>query len=529
MKRIVAADLFCGAGGTSTGLARACDRLGVGLDLTAVNHWPIAVETHAANHPAARHLCNDLDEVNPRKAIGRRLDLLMASPECTHHSIARGGTPVNDQSRSTAWHVVRWAEALRPKAILVENVREFAQWGPIGTNGRPVKRLRGETFRAWINAIASLGYTVGYQILNAADYGDPTTRQRLFVLAILKSRQLPWPKQTHSRDGNNGLFGQLHRWRTAREIIDWSIPGKSIFNRKRPLSENTMRRIEAGIKKFGWPEPFLVLLRGTKAEQLRYTARSVDTPMPVVTAASEHIGLAQPFIVPSNFGERPGQRPRTHSIDDPHPTVVAGGVGHGVVEPFVMRASNTSSHRDGRNTSIDEPVGTIHANGGSFGVVEPFVMHITHVGGDRCKSTDEPLPTVTGAHRGELAFILPHRQFEQMDTDSIDRPLRTVTAQNGGCNGLVEPFLVPYYGTAEGADSIHEPTRAVTTKDRLGIVEPANIDIRFRMLQPHELAAAQGFPKGYKFAGNRSEQVKQIGNAVPVNIAEALTHGVLSA
>jgi DNA (cytosine-5)-methyltransferase 1 len=183
MKTIKAADLFCGAGGSSTGLKRVADALGVALDLTAVNHWPIAVETHAANHPGARHVCKSIDDIDPRKVTGGSLDLLWASPECTHHSTARGGKPINDQSRSTAWCVTRWAEALRPKFIIVENVPEFQTWGPIGSTNRPLQSRKGETFAAWVGTLTSLGYTVEARVLNSADYGAATTRRRLFVVA----------------------------------------------------------------------------------------------------------------------------------------------------------------------------------------------------------------------------------------------------------------------------------------------------------------------------------------------------------
>jgi DNA (cytosine-5)-methyltransferase 1 len=197
-KRIKAADLFCGAGGTSTGLVDACREMGYEVDLTAVNHWQRAVDTHSANHPTARHFCASLDSLNPRDLFGEgELNILWASPECTHHSIARGGKPVSDQSRATAWCVIRWAEALRPDVILVENVKEFESWGPIGTNGRPMGSRKGEIFRAWVSALESIGYKVGWRVLCAADFGDPTTRRRLFVQAVRGRRKIVWPEPTH--------------------------------------------------------------------------------------------------------------------------------------------------------------------------------------------------------------------------------------------------------------------------------------------------------------------------------------------
>ncbi len=267
------ADLFCGAGGTSTGIMQAAEALGKRTDLLAVNHWPVSVNTHELNHPGVRHLCESLENIGPAKAVpGGRLNLLAASPECTHHSIAAGGRPRNEQSRATAWHVCRWASDLRVDNILIENVREFQNWGPLGANGKPMKSRKGETFKAFLNALRSMGFNVDSRVLNAADYGDPTSRHRLIVLAR-RGKPVVWPDVTHGKSGD--LFG-LKPYRTAREIIDWDVKGKSIFRRSKPLSPNTVRRIAAGLKKFGGAnaEPFLVMLYGMN------DARSVDRPAP---------------------------------------------------------------------------------------------------------------------------------------------------------------------------------------------------------------------------------------------------------
>lgn len=412
---IRAADLFCGAGGASTGLARACEALGERVELLAVNHWDLAVETHAANHPWARHLCEALDSVDPRKAVpGGKLDVLLASPECTHHSVARGGKPVSNQSRATAWHVLRWAEALRPSFVAVENVPEFRTWGPLGANGRPLKSRAGETFRAWVAALASLGYTVEAKVLNAADYGAATTRRRLFVVARLDGGRargpVIWPEATHSETPD--LFGRA-KWRAAREVIDWSLVGRSIFGRSKPLADNTLRRIAAGARKF-WGlelEPFLI--------------------------AMEHGG-------------------RVLDATKPLPTITT-------------------------------------ARGGAFGLVEPFVLG--QQSGAMGRAVSDPVPTI--ATKGALS--------------------------------LIEPFLVKFYGSGENVEPVTRPLSTVTTRDRFGLVEPAHLDIRFRMLAPHELAAGMGFPASYRFAGNREAQVRQIGNAVVVEQAEAICRAMLTA
>lgn len=410
MSVIRAADLFCGAGGSSTGLRRVADALGARLDLTAVNHWPTAVETHAANHPEARHVCENLDGIDARKVTGGKLDLLWASPECTHHSTARGGKPVHDQSRSTAWHVLRWAEALRPRWVIVENVPEFQTWGPLGANDRPLASRKGQIFASWVQGLRSIGYHVEYRVLNAADYAAATSRRRLFVVARLDGGRargpIAWPVPTHAAAGSSSLFDDVQPWRGAREVIDWRLQGTSIFGRKKPLAENTLRRIAAGARKFWGVDltPFLV--------------------------AMEHGG-------------------RVLDLDKPLPTITT-------------------------------------AKGGAFGVVEPFLLG--QQSGAEGRAVSDPAPTV--ATKGAIS--------------------------------LIEPFLVAFYGSGANVETIRQPLRTVTTKDRFGLVQPAHLDITFRMLRPHELAAAMGFPSDYQFAGTRTDQVKQIGNAVEVNQAAAL-------
>lgn len=449
MPAVTAADLFCGAGGTSRGMIKAADARALKLDLVAVNHWPTAVATHAANHTWARHVCADLAsvEADPSHLIpAGRLDLLVASPECTHHSNARGGKPKSEQSRASAWHVLHWAERLHVDNVLVENVREFETWGPlldrtIRYRGRTYKRFtpdprrRGETFTAFANALRSLGYVVEWKVLNAADYGDATTRRRLFVQARRRG-SIHWPEATHAG-----------RWRPARDVIDWSMRGSSIFTRKRPLSPNTLKRIEAGLKRFGG-EPFLTIMRGSTPGHCSASAKSVGEPVPTITAGGSHMYLAEPFIIPMEHSQRNALR----STSDPLPTITT-------------------------------------ARGGAFGLCEPFVLQVAHAGGDRVRSLDEPLPTIPAGHRGELA--------------------------------VCEPFITKYYGQGSGARPVSDPLDTITTKDRFALVEPTKMDILFRMLQPTELAAAMGFDD-YHFTGNKTEVVRQIGNAVSVRTAEAL-------
>lgn len=497
-KTINAADLFCGAGGTSQGLLMAANELDADLSLVAVNHWNIAIDTHSVNHPYAKHCCTGIDSIDPRKLVpGGRLDVLCASPECTHHSVARGGKPMSDQSRSTAWHILRFAEALYIKAIVIENVPEFESWGPLGANGRPLKSKRGQLFASFVASLRAAGYRVERRVLNCADYGDPTTRRRLFILARRDGRAIHWPEPTHipAAEIECGHLFTEHRkpWRAAREIIDWSTPSQSIFERKKPLAPKTLRRIEVGLKRFCGLDvdlgrcmaenlrPFLVIMRGTG------TAASIDEPAPTVTAGGQHIALVQPFL--AQWDQQSGGD-KVRGVDGPMPTVVTKA-NTGVVEPFLLGQQSCAAPR-----GMDDPVPTI-ATAGAVSLTEPFIM--------------------------------PHsRKHDQ--PQSIDRPLRTVTATSSDLS-LVQPFLIAYYGTQNMSETA-DPLPTVTTKERFGLVEVKQaeryqLDIRFRMLQPRELARAQGFPDTYQFTGNREDVVKQIGNAVPPHTAKALLMEVL--
>jgi DNA (cytosine-5)-methyltransferase 1 len=375
VKSIAIADLFCGAGGTSAGAVEAISALGYTPKLTAINHWDVAIATHTANHPEARHLCTSLDNINPRHLFGEgELEILWASPECTHHSVARGGKPINDQSRATAWCVVRWAEALRPNIILVENVPEFETWGAIGTNGRPLKSKRGATFIAWVNALESLGYSVDWRVLCAADYGDPTTRRRLFVQCVRGRRKNIWPEPTHAPVAESDMFGSRKAWVPARDIIDWSVQGKSIYERKRPLSDKTMARIMAGLEKFG-------------------------------------LG---PFIVPG-FGERPTQAPRSHAVDNPLPTVAA--TGHvGLAEPFIMSAGGPECGA----RPVSQPVGTVLTRD-HRALVQPALLPQQQ--GGVLRPVDQPAPTI--ATDGAVALVEPFlvEYYGNGDAQSVGTPL----------------------------------------------------------------------------------------------------------
>jgi DNA (cytosine-5)-methyltransferase 1 len=483
-------DMFCGAGGESTGIMQAAQEMGMKISLMAINHWEIAVETHAANHPSANHLCESVERIDPTKVIkGCRLDLLWASPECTHHSVARGGRPRSDQSRSSAWLILKWLSELYVKRVIIENVPEFLSWGPLDSAGRPIQNQKGTIFNAFISSLKSLGYTVDWKILCAADYGDPTTRRRLFIQAVRGRKRIMWPQITHMDGDGNNLMG-YQPWRPARDIIDWSIPGTSIFDRKKPLADATIRRIAAGIEKYwkDYAQPFLAVLYGTS------TAKPLDDPLSTISCIPHH-AIVTP--VPLVLGQQSGAAARP--VDQPIPTVAAAGA-ISIIRPFLTRYQGDHADRhDGnnRNHEIGRPIPTLDTSN-RYGLVEPFI-----------------LPN-EGFFRGNPAR-------------SINNPLNTVTSRGAG--GIVEPFVfnIGHTSIRDRSKSIDEPLSTIVTKAEHCLVEPGELalDIRFRMLKNHELKRAQGFPDDYILKGNTTEQTRQIGNAVPVNTAMALAKAAM--
>ena len=526
MSKILCADLFCGGGGTSTGMIHAFRRAGVtDYQLIGVNHWNIAIETNRINHPFEKLYCSTVQNVKPREAVpSGRLHFLWASPECTNHSRAKGGRPRDEQSRSTAWDILKWAQELYIDRIYIENVVEFLEWGPIDSKGHPMASKKGETFRAFVAALESLGYHVDWQTMNAADFGAPTSRVRLIIQAVRGRGKIVWPEPTHAKEP--GMFGEKP-WRSAREIIDWTIPGKSIFARKKPLAENTIRRIESGIRKYWgeWAEPFLIVLRGTKDRQQTVNP-SVKEPLRTLTSQNK-FSMIEPFILSQKFSNAP--------VDcrKPLPTVTTVN-SFSVVEPFLVRYNGG----DERIHSINDPVPVLDCSN-RYGMVEPLIVDMSHPsesGNSRVTSGGDPVRTITTRNNMALVEPLFIPQQSAGTVKPVSNPLPTVAA--AGAIPIVEPFMVKFYGNEHGAESISEPIDTICTKDRFALVRGYLVevngaryvlDIRFRMLQPHELAKGMGFPADYKFAGNKTEQVKQIGNAVCPNLSEALIYSALCA
>ncbi len=571
-------DNFAGGGGASTGIELACGR----PVTIAINHDPDAILLHKTNHPYTEHLQASVWDVDPVEVCrGRKVGLAWFSPDCKHFSKAKGAALVDRNIRGLAWIVLRWAGTVRPDVILLENVEEFVTWGPV-RKGRPVKSKAGQTFRQWKKQLEDLGYKIEHRVLVAADYGAPTTRKRFVLVARCDGKTIVWPERTHApRNSPEVQAGKLKPWRSAAEIIDWSIPGYSIFQSKekikalygvavvRPLAENTLRRVIRGVDKF--------------------TLRS-----------------GEPFLVPTGYGERNGQAPRVHDINEPVPTVVGAGK-HQLADPLLapFTATNTSNSV---GAPACDPVHTVTTAGNQM-LITPHLVECNHSGGGHITDAREPYKTITAKHTGGIVaanLIQYHtEQTENVRANGLEKPINTVDASNR--YGLVSANLVEYYGNGNPLDA-REPMHTVTSHDREALVaaqvaefkgkdigqdcrkplrtitagggefgvvrvtlsRAGNMgywpqvrellnrfcgydladneclvlmiggvgyyiaDITLRMLTPRELYNAMGFPPDYRierdYLGNaypKSKQVARCGNAVCPPLAEAMVRANL--
>jgi DNA (cytosine-5)-methyltransferase 1 len=500
-------DLFAGAGGASTGMEQA---LGRHVDI-AINHNPKAVAQHRANHPQTLHLQSSVWDVNPLDATGgRAVGLLWASPDCRHFSPAKGAAPVSDRVRSLAWVVIRWAHHCQPDLICMENIPEFRNWGPV-VAGRPCPDRKGKTFKRFVRQLERTGpgYDVEVRNLVACEYGVPTTRKRLFLIAKKRGTgPIVWPAPTHGPG--------LKPYRTAADCIDWSIPCVSIFASpeeakaagvKRPLAPATLRRIAHGVRRY------------------------------VLEAA-------KPFIVPVTHQGGPA---RVHSVDEPVRTVTGANRGElALAVPHLVQIT----HGDGKPGAparwgsgalpIDEPLRTVTtAKRGEFALVTAFLAK--HFGGEpavgkTAASLEAPAPTVTARDHTSLVTSNLVKLRGTGRSQATDQPLHTISA-GGQHHAEVRVFLTAYYGTDQ-APELGAPLPTVTTKHRFGLVTVHGVDyqmddIGMRMLQPRELARAQGFDDSYiiewgldehgrRVKLTKEDQVHGIGNSVCPALARAI-------
>ncbi|HHH1612145.1 TPA: DNA cytosine methyltransferase [Yersinia enterocolitica] len=630
MKEIIV-DNFAGGGGASTGIELATGR---SVDI-AINHDPNAIAMHTTNHPDTLHYCESVFDIDPIAATaGRPVGLAWFSPDCRHFSKAKGSKPVKKEIRGLAWVVVRWALAKRPRVMMLENVEEFKTWGPLITipqkpdlegqmletfigpiypsRSYPDPARAGETFAAFVGMlttgidsqhpalqeccevlgldingteakrlVSGLGYVVEHRELRASDYGAPTIRKRFFMVMRCDGKPVVWPEPTHGDPKSLDVqSGHRASWRTAAECIDWSIPCPSIFERKKPLAENTLKRIARGIQRFviDNPTPFIVKCNhtSTKTSYDCFRGQALDQPLQTITKTHGY-AVVTPHITKFRTGAT-GQE-----CDEPLPTITAGsstrpgGNGHalGMVEatlsPIIARIGQTGFGGDrmayeaakplttitskaehllvapiiarqfGNSVghSIEEPNGTVTAVGKSQ-LVSAFLAK--HFGGNYTgpgADLNQPAHTVTTVdHHALVTSNLIKLRGTCKDGQQVTQPMPTITA--GGLHiGEVRAFLLKYYGNEKEGVSLNDPLHTVTTNDRFGLVTVEGIDyqivdIGMRMLQPHELYAAQGFPSWYiidrDYTGTKyakDKQVARCGNAVPPPFAEALVRANL--
>jgi DNA (cytosine-5)-methyltransferase 1 len=613
-------DNFAGGGGTSTGLEAAFGRP---VDI-AINHDPEALAMHAMNHPYTKHLCESVWDVDPIKVTNNQpVALVWLSPDCKHFSKAKGGAPVEKRIRGLAWVALRWAAKCKPRVIMLENVEEFRTWGPliIDADGKarsdPAKR--GKTFESFVRQLRAHGYHVEWRELRACDYGAPTIRKRFFLVARRDGLPIRWPAPTHGAPESRGvLAGLLQPHRTAAECIDWSLPCPSIFGRKRPLAEATMRRIAKGIMRYvvDAANPFIVPLTHQGADRVE----AVNEPMRTVTGANRseralvtaflnehanastqrvfaadepmrticgqvkggHFGLVSAALV--GVGGRAGDsRPR--GVDEPTATITAKGdtavgvaflakhytgvVGSELADPIgtvtstdhhsLVHAHLTKFRTGSTGSDLGEPVPTITAGPKENPAGAPHALGIVtaHIQRDMGRSVghaaDVPLATTTAGGGGKSAVVASTlvKLRGTSSTAPVDEPLHTVSA-GGQHHAEVRAFLVKYYG-ADQDPRLEEPLHTVTTKDRFGLVTIQGVDyeivdIGLRMLAPHELYLAQGFPADYvieeipdpallfadgeqvaadplqlpRVSLTKSAQVRMCGNSVCPPVSEAL-------
>lgn len=615
--REIIVDNFAGGGGASTGIEMA---IGRSVDI-AINHDPNAVAMHTTNHPDTLHYCESVFDVNPQLATaGRPVGLAWFSPDCRHFSKAKGSKPVEKEIRGLAWIVIRWALAVRPRVMMLENVEEFKTWGPliVSADGgqRPDPERAGETFEAFCGMlsggipaghpalvecceflgiaadgmqaqqlVAGLGYAVDYRELRACDFGAPTIRKRFFMVMRCDGVPVTWPEVTHADPKSPAVqAGKLAPWRTAAECIDWSIAAPSIFGRKKPLAENTLKRIARGIQRFVLdnPTPFIVKCNHTSTrsgydcfrgqslnEPLQTitkkhgyaiavphltkfrtgaTGQEVTEPVPTITAGTSKrpggnghaLGMVEAALTPfvgRQFGASVG-----HRADEPSATITAGGGGKSqlVMPTLIQMGYGERPGQAPRVLSLDNPMGTITAGGNKFATVSAFLAK--HYGGNYQGAgvgMDEPMHSVTTVdHHAAVTSHLVKLRGTCRDGQRTDAPMPTITA-GGQHVGEVKTTLAVEGYDEERAQQVLEFLREYCGEESDGLVTVDGVlyrivDIGMRMLQPHELYRAQGFPEWYiidrdyrgeKYA--KDKQVARCGNAVPPPFAEALVRANL--
>lgn len=522
MIKLLYIDLFCGAGGTSTGVEQAmhngekCAKV-----IACVNHDANAIASHAANHPDALHFTEDIRtlDLSPlvdhvMKARRRYPDarvVLWASLECTNFSRAKGGQPRDADSRTLAEHLYRYIVTIDPDYIQIENVEEFMCWGDLDDKGKPVSKYSGRCYLKWVGTIQGMGYAYDYRILNAADFGAYTSRKRFFGIFAHHGLPIAWPEPTHARRvSDSGLFGgKLQQWKPVKDVLDLDDEGKSIFTREKPLCERTLERIYAGLIKFvaGGRDAFLVKYNSYN-QQGHYKAPSIDEPCPTV-AVQNRLGVAKVQFLSKQFSGDPMSK--NQSIEQP-----AGAITTKDHHALITYYGN------GNNHSMDEPAPTITTKDRLAMVTSRFIANEYSAGG-QVSSVDAPCPAVLTKPKQKVVSCqyLMNPQFASPG-GSIDKPCFTLIARMD----KMPPYLIT---TEEGLGiEVYDTDSPMTVKVKEFMAMYGIIDIYMRMLNVGELKRIMGFPSDYVLVGTQAEQKKYIGNAVEVGMARVLCEALIS-
>lgn len=547
MIKLLYIDLFCGAGGTSTGVenARYADERCAKV-IACVNHDANAIASHAANHPDALHFTEDIRtlELSPlvahvermKKIYPDALIVLWASLECTNFSKAKGGQPRDADSRTLAEHLFRYIEAIDPDYIQIENVEEFMSWGDMDENGKPISKDKGRCYEKWKRNVRKYGYDFDWRILNAANYGAYTTRKRYFGIFAKRGLPIVFPEPTHCKDGKTDMMGRLEKWNAVKEVLDFTDEGDSIFCRKKPLAEKTLERIYAGLIKFvaGGKDAFIVKYNSMNRNG-KYQPPSIDEPCPTV-AAQGRLALAKVNFLSKQFSGHPDSK--NISVDGPAGTITCKDH-HAFVSAYYGNGHNNSvelpaptvttkdrlalvnsvfidnQYGTGKPTSIELPVGTV-TTVPKFNVVscKPWIMNtaFSNVG----SSIEQPSQTITANRKWHY---LMNPQFASAGV-SVDSPCFTLIARMD----KKPPYFV---NTEEGIGiCIKEGDSPMTVKIKQFMILYGLADIKMRMLRIDELKKIMGFPEDYILIGTQSDQKKFIGNAVEVNMARVLCEAI---
>ncbi len=520
-------DLFCGAGGTSTGIntsrlnGEECAKV-----IACVNHDTNAIASHASNHPDALHFTEDIRtlELTPlgthvnrcRQEHPEALVALWASLECTNFSKAKGGQPRDADSRTLAEHLFRYIEAIEPDYIQIENVEEFMSWGEVDENGKPISMDKGKCYLRWVRNVKRYGYNFEHRILNAADYGAYTSRKRFFGIFARKGLPIVFPEPTHCKNGSKNLFSELLPWKPVRDVLDFSNEGESIFDRKKPLSEKTLERIHAGLIKFvaGGKDAFMIKHNSVNQKTGKYVPPSLDAPCPTV-ATQNRLALAQVLFLSKQYGGHPYSK--NVSVDGPAGTVTARD--HHM---FV-----SVHYGNGYNVALDRPAPTVTTKDKlSLVGVTPFIAN-EYSGGGQLSSVEGVCPAVLTNPKQKLVSVshfLLNPQFCSAGS-SIDSPCFTLIAR---MDKRPPSFVSVKHGALDIA--IYDTDSPMTVKIKQFMAMYGIVDIKMRMLVVDELKLIMGFPEDYVLIGTQAEQKKFIGNAVEVTTArkwcEALCAGL---